>query len=202
MRSFFRFQKALVLLFLLTFTLLLPSLVLAQIDTGSIVGVVRDPSGAVIPGATVTLTSKNTGVSRSVTANADGSYQFAAITPGVYSVQASSTNFESAINSNVQVDVQSRPAIDFTLKVGQSTQVVEVFSATPVLQTENADVGGVVQGAQINDLPLNGRRYSDLALLEAGIQRNQVNQNNTAPGSLQLERESGDAELFFARRNR
>ena len=79
------------------------------------------------------------------------------------------------------MDVQSRPAIDFTLKVGQSTQVVEVLAPTPVLQTETADVGGVVQGAQINDLPLNGRRYSDLALLEAGIQRNQVNQNNTAP---------------------
>ena len=71
--------------------------------------------------------------------------------------------------------MQSRPAIDFTLRLGQSTQVVEVSSAAPVLQTETADVGGVVQGEQINDLPLNGRRYSDLALLEAGIQRNQVN---------------------------
>jgi Carboxypeptidase regulatory-like domain/TonB dependent receptor len=167
--------------FLLVMTLLLPSVVLAQIDTGSVVGVVRDPSGAVIPGATVTLTNTTTGVTRVVTTNADGGYQFAAVTPGVYSVQASATSFESAITSNIQMDVQSRPAIDFTLKVGQSTQVVEVLAPTPVLQTETADVGGVVQGAQINDLPLNGRRYSDLALLEAGIQRNQVNQNNTAP---------------------
>ena len=66
-------------------TLLLPSVVLAQIDTGSVVGVVRDPSGAVIPGATVTLTNTTTGVTRVVTANADGGYQFAAVTPGVFS---------------------------------------------------------------------------------------------------------------------
>jgi len=181
MRSSLRFPKPTAKSFLLALTLLVSSFCLAQIDTGSVVGVVRDPSGAVIAGATVTLTSRTTGVTRSVVTNDDGSYQFAAIPPGVYSVQASSTNFESAINSNVQIDVQSRPAVDFTLRVGQSTQVVEVSSPTPLLQTENADVGGVVQGAQINDLPLNGRRYSDLALLEAGIQRNQVNQNNTAP---------------------
>src|SRR5882724_1982207 len=69
MRSSLRFQKALVIVFLLALTLLLPSFVLAQIDTGSVVGIVRDPSGAVIPGATVVLTSKTTGVSRSVKSN-------------------------------------------------------------------------------------------------------------------------------------
>ena len=176
----FRFLPQTVLLFL-TILFLLPVVLNAQIDTGSIVGVVRDPSGAAIAGATVTLKNEATGVTRVVTTNEDGGYQFAALIPGVYSVQASAQNFESAISTHIEIDVQSRPAIDFTLKVGQSTQVVEVSSITPVLQTETADVGGVVQSQQINDLPLNGRRYSDLALLEAGIQRNQVNQNNTAP---------------------
>ena len=94
MRSLLRFPEPAMKFFVLAFTLLLSSLVCAQIDTGSIVGVVRDPSGAVIPRATVTLTSKTTGVARTVTTNDDGSYQFAAITPGEYSVQASSTNFE------------------------------------------------------------------------------------------------------------
>lgn len=160
---------------------LLPSVIRAQIDTGSIVGVVRDPSGAAIAGATVTLKSNATGVTRVVSTNEDGSYQFAAIIPGVYSVQAAKQNFESAISSNIEINVQSRPAIDFTLKVGPATETIEISSIGPILQTETADVGGVVQSQQINDLPLNGRRYSDLALLEAGIQRNQVNQNNTAP---------------------
>ncbi|MBS1842280.1 MAG: TonB-dependent receptor [Acidobacteria bacterium] len=169
------------LLLLATVFFLIPSVSLGQIDTGSVVGVVRDPSGAAIAGATVTLKNNATGVTRVVTTNEDGSYQFAAILPGVYSVQAAATNFESAISLNIEINVQSRPAIDFTLKLGQSNQVIEVSSIGPILQTETADVGGVVQSQQINDLPLNGRRYSDLALLEAGIQRNQVNQNNTAP---------------------
>jgi hypothetical protein len=165
----------------MAFILLFPCLASAQIDTGSVVGIVSDPSGSAIPGATVTLSNEASGVSRSVTTNSDGEYQFAAVIPGTYSVQATAQNFESAISTHVEVDVQSRPAINFTLKVGSSSQVVEVSSITPVLQTETADVGGVIQREQINDLPLNGRRYSDLALLEAGIQRNQVNTNNTAP---------------------
>jgi len=166
---------------LLAITCVLPSFMAAQIDTGSIVGVVKDPSGAAIVGATITLRNEATGVSRAATTNQDGGYQFPALIPGVYAVQASAAGFESAISKNIEIDVQSRPAIDFTLKVGQSKEVIEVSSAGPVLQTETADVGGVVQKEQINDLPLNGRRYSDLALLEAGIQRNQVNTNNTAP---------------------
>jgi hypothetical protein len=166
---------------LVTILLLLPAVVRAQIDTGSIVGVVRDPSGAAIAGATVVLKNNATGVTRTVNTNDDGSYQFAAVSPGTYSVQANAQSFESAVSTHIQIDVQSRPAIDFTLKVGPASEVVEVTSITPVLQTQSADVGGVVQAEQINDLPLNGRRYSDLALLEAGIQRNQVNTNNTAP---------------------
>ncbi len=160
---------------------LVPGLSFAQIDTGSIVGQVSDPSGAGIPGATLTLKNEATSVSRTVNTNNDGEYQFAAITPGIYSVQAESANFQTEISTHIQIDVQSRPAINFTLKVGASSQTVEVSSITPVLQTETADVGGVVQKEQINDLPLNGRRYSDLALLEAGIQRNAVNTNNQAP---------------------
>lgn len=161
--------------------LFFPSFVFAQIDTGSIVGVVNDPSGAAILGATVTLSNEATGVSRSVTTNSDGSYQFSAISPGTYTVKAEAANFQSAVHTNLEISVQSRPAVDFTLKVGPSSETIEVSSATPVLQTESADVGGVVQAEEINDLPLNGRRYSDLALLEAGIQRNQVNTNNQAP---------------------
>ena len=159
----------------------IPTGAFAQTDTGSIVGTVTDPSGGAVAGTTMTLKNAASGVTRTVTTNVDGSYQFVAVIPGVYSVQASAPNFESAIHTNIEVNVQSRAAVDFSLKLGQTNEVVEVSSASPILQTETADVGGVVQSQQINDLPLNGRRYSDLALLEAGIQRNLVNQNNTAP---------------------
>src|SRR5580704_1172115 len=165
----------------LVITLLIPSFLIAQIDTGAIVGVVKDSTGAAIKSATVTLRNTATGVARVATTNEDGSYLFPALIPSVYTVQVSAPGFAPEIRTNIEIDVQSRPAIDFTLKVGQSKEVVEVTSVTPILQTETADLGGVVQQEQINDLPLNGRRYSDLALLEAGIQRNQVNTNNTAP---------------------
>src|SRR5437868_13497441 len=125
---------------LLATALLVPSLIVAQIDTGSIVGVVKDPSGAAIVNATLTLRNEATGVSRVATTNQDGGYQFPALIPGAYSVQAAAAGFESAISKNIQIDVQSRPAIDFTLKVGQSKEVIEVSSAGPILQTETADV--------------------------------------------------------------
>ena len=154
---------------------------LAQIDTGSITGTVRDSSGAAIPKATVTATNKATNVALTVTTNQVGEYQFNALHPGDYSVKAAVSGFSTQEVSDVQLDVQSRPSVDFTLKVGDVTQTLEVQSIAPLLDTQTADVGGVVQEQQINDLPLNGRRYADLALLEAGIQKNLTNTNNTAP---------------------
>ena len=82
--------------------------------------------------------------------------------------------------SHVQIDVQSRPSIDFNLKIGDASQTVQVESAAPLLNTQTADVGGVVQQQQIRDLPLNGRRYADLALLEAGIQKDPTVSNAAA----------------------
>ena len=152
----------------------------AQIDSGSIVGAIRDPSGAAVPNATITLTNDATGVARTTATNTSGEYQFAAVTPGTYSVKAVGKGFSAQIEKNIEIHVQSRPSIDFVLKVGDITEVVQVESQAPLLQTQSADVGGVVQEKQIRDLPLNGRRYADLALLEAGIQKNYTNQNNQA----------------------
>ena len=152
-----------------------------QIDTGSIVGTVRDSSGASIPNAAITLTNKATNVSLNTTSNDAGEYQFNALHPGSYSLKAAVSGFSAQQFSDVQIDVQSRQSVDFTLQVGNVTQTMEVQSTTPLLNTQTADVGGVVQQQQIRDLPLNGRRYADLALLEPGIQKNLTNPNNTAP---------------------
>lgn len=143
----------------------------AQIETGSIVGTVRDQSGATVPKATITVTNKATSVSVTTTTNHAGEYQVVSLAPGTYQVKAEARGFSSEVTDNVELHVQSRPSIDFSLKVGEVSQVVEVQSSTPLLQTQTADVGGVVESQQINDLPLNGRRYADLALLTAGVQK-------------------------------
>ena len=163
---------------------ILASQAFAQIDTGSIVGSVRDPSGATVPNATITLTNDATSVARTTVTNGAGEYQFAAVPPGLYSVKAAASGFASQMEKNIEIHVQARPSIDFTLKVGDVAEVLQVESQTPLLQTQSADVGGVVQEKQIRDLPLNGRRYADLALLEAGIQKNLTNPNNQAPDRL------------------
>src|ERR1700720_4811601 len=91
------------ILLMTAFILLFPRLVSAQIDTGSVVGIVSDPSGAAIPGATVTLSNEASGVSRSVTTNGDGEYQFAAVLPGPAAVQATAPNFESAVQPHIEI---------------------------------------------------------------------------------------------------
>ncbi len=167
--------------------------VFAQIDTGSIVGTVEDASGAAVPKATVTLTNLGTNVVTTTTTNEAGGYQFNALTPGRYTVKASAAGFASQVVSDVEIHVQSRPNVDFSLKPGQISEVVQVEAVAPLLQTQSADVGGVVQSQTIRDLPLNGRRYADLALLEAGVQKNLTNPNNPAPdrfssnGNLELQ---------------
>ncbi len=161
--------------------LLLCACAVAQIDRGSIVGSVRDASGGSIANATVTALEKSTNVLLTTTTNGSGQYQFNALKPGNYSVKASLAGFSAQQFPDVQVEVQGRPSIDFNLQIGNVTQTLEVQAQTPLLDTETADVGGVVHARQIVDLPLNGRRYADLALLEPGIQRNLTNPNNTAP---------------------
>jgi hypothetical protein len=145
-----------------------------QLDTGSIVGTVRDASGSVVPKTTITAINNATSSVMTTTTTASGQFQFSAVRVGVYTLKASAPGFGSKVINDVQIDVQSHASIDFQLTVGDVAQSVEVTSAAPLLSTQSADVGGVVQEQQIHDLPLNGRRYSDLALLEAGIQKSPV----------------------------
>jgi hypothetical protein len=149
--------------------LLLSTAALAQIDTGSIVGTVRDSSGATIPNATVTLTNAATNQTTTTTTNSAGEFQFQSLHPGAYSLKASVSGFSTQEFSNIEVDVDSRISRDFSLQVGNVTQTLEVQSIAPLLDTQTAELGGVVRQQQIVDLPLNGRRYADLALLEAGV---------------------------------
>lgn len=150
---------------------LISSLAICQIDRGAIVGKVMDSSGAVIPRANVVVTNKGTGVAIATSTNDAGEYQVLALIPGTYSVKISAQGFDSFVRDNVVLHVQDRIAVPVTLKPGSVSQEVNVSGAPELLQTEKADIGNVVNSQQVNDLPLNGRRYADLALLEPGVQK-------------------------------
>jgi hypothetical protein len=144
----------------------------AQIDTGTITGTLHDQQDAVIPAATVTIRNIATGITTVTKTNGNGSYEVLSLIPGTYSVEAAAAGFSGAKNPTVEIHVKSRAEVDFTLKVGATSDQVEVNDAAVLLQTQSADVGAVVGAQQINDLPLNSRRYADLALLSPGIFRN------------------------------
>jgi hypothetical protein len=157
----------------LVVTLLAGGRLCAQVDTGAILGTVKDQSGAVIPGAKLTLTNEGTGFNVSTVAEADGSYVFRPVKIGTYSVEAEYKGFQRILQEHVTVNVQQQVVVDFTLVPGQVTQTVEVASAAPLLQTQEASVGQVVTARTINDLPLNGRNFTFLAQLAAGVTQGQ-----------------------------
>lgn len=141
----------------------------AQVDTGTVGGSVHDSSGAVIPGAKVTLTNQAQGTSNTTTTNSSGAYQFPDVRVGIYTVTVDATGFSSVSRTNVSVSVQQHFVADFQLQPGMVTQRVEVTATAAQLQTQDASRGIVVQAQTINNLPLNGRNYTFLAQLEPGV---------------------------------
>src|SRR3989454_2632749 len=151
----------------------------AQFDTASVVGTVRDSSGAVIPDATVTLTNVETGLSIVKTTGAAGLYEFFTVKPGTYVITAEKPGFALALVDNVQVQVGSRPRVDLTLTIGQVTEKVQVTASSPLVETDSSQRGQVITGAQTRELPLNGREYSALALLTTGVRQSALNRSTT-----------------------
>ncbi len=139
------------------------------VGTGSIIGVVNDPSGAVVGGASVTITNTATNLVIKVTSNSSGSYTSGALTPGDYRVQVSAKGF-STVNQTVPVQVGNTATANVSLPVGQESQVIEVQAGAAEVNTEQATVQGVLTRQQIENLPVNGRNFLDLAQLEPGVQ--------------------------------
>jgi len=157
---------------------------LAQVDTGSVLGVVKDTSGAVIPSAKVDLISVQTGLTLTATAGSDGTYIFTPVKIGSYRVEAQAHGFAKEVQESVTVDVQQRVVVDFTLHPGGITQTVEVTGAPPQLQTQDASVGQVVAAREVNNLPLNGRNFTFLAQTVAGVNTPQADtRGNAASGA-------------------
>jgi hypothetical protein len=152
---------------ILPFLVTSPS-VIAQIDQGSISGTVQDISGAVVPGAVVTITSQDTALQFTRKTDASGFYVFTPIKIGRYVLVASAAGFESARQENIQVDVSQRVGVNLTLKPGTASETVTVTS-TPEIQTEDASTGQVFSTQVINDTPLDGRNYVFVAQLATGV---------------------------------
>ena len=139
------------------------------ISTGSIQGTITDQGRAVVPGARVTITNQATGQSVSVTTTTSGAYASGALTPGNYTVRIEAKGFK-ATEAPIRVDVSVTSPGNFQLQVGQETQVVEVQGSTVAVNTEQATVQGILTEQQIENLPINGRNFLELAQLEPGVQ--------------------------------
>ena len=141
----------------------------AQKDAGAIVGLVRDPSGAVVAGAKVTVTDVDRGIEVKLTSNAAGEYVASPLRIGRYSVTVEKEGFKKAVAGPVQVNIQDRVGVDISLAPGMATETMTVTGDRPQLETETSELGQVVDSKRINALPLNGRNYAQLALLGTGV---------------------------------
>lgn len=155
------------ILFSLTFVCLASTLK-AQVDTGTILGTVHDNTGAVIPGASVTIRNEGTSFTQNTKTSNSGGYVFTPLRIGKYSVEVESPGFKKERRSGLELNIQQQLVADFSLSVGDVSTEVEVTAAAPILQTENGSVGQVIDTQSINDLPLNGRNYTFLARLVPG----------------------------------
>jgi hypothetical protein len=156
--------------FLLCFcSLSIPAFSQTTISTGSIQGTITDPTGAVVPHATVTITNKATGQKRVLVATATGAYSSGALIPGDYTVRVDAKGFKTTeLSITVQVGVTS--AGNVKLQVGAASTVVSVTGTTVAVNTEQATVQNVLTRSQISNLPINGRNFLDLAQLTPGVQ--------------------------------
>ncbi len=132
---------------------------------GEVTGRVTDPSGAVIPGASVTLTNVNTNAVRKVVTTEAGAYTFPSIAPGFYRLRTELAGFKVAVSEPFEVQVQQVVRLDMVLQLGQVSETVEVAATADLLQAENATLGAVVENKIITDLPLNGRSYLGLVAM-------------------------------------
>ena len=168
----------------LVFSLLFASTALvAQTFRGTILGTVTDASGAVLPGAKVSVVNIATGIERTTATSADGSYAVPELPIGNYTVSVSSAGFQTSVTKDVVVDVAAGRRVDAHLKTGQVTEVVEVSSETlPQVDTTSAELGGVLTAQTIENIPVNGRDYTKLIYLNPGVSGS-PDQISDSPGS-------------------
>ena len=141
----------------------------AQTPTAKVTGTVRDPSGAVISGVTVTIVNLQTGTRADSTANERGIYSISFLNPGLYEMTAESQGFKRHVRQNVRLETGQVAAIDITLEIGEVSETVNVTAATPLLQAETSSVGQLIENTTIINMPLASRRAASLVRLMGGV---------------------------------
>ena len=164
--------------------LLVSQVVLAQTSSGALSGRAVDPSGASLPGVTVTATNNATGFSRNVVTGPDGIYHFPSLPVGTYSVLAELNGFTSVTTRNVEINVATERNINVTLKQATVKEQITVTAAAPLVETSPA-VGTTISQREMENLPLNGRQFANLGSLAPGTSLS-VNSDPTKPGQLTI----------------
>ena len=154
---------------LLVCLFLVASVSVAQSPNGTVSGIVLDPSGGLIVGADVLIINNATGVQYPGKANSEGYYVVPNIPPGTYRIQVSNSGFKTIIKPDIVIHVEDALAVNFTLPIGAASEIVTVEGGAPLINTENASVGTVIDRNFVESLPLNGRSFNTLLQLTPGV---------------------------------
>ena len=194
MKQGVRSFRALVAVLALFSLLTIPSVMFAQTTTTvAITGIVTDTTGAVVKGATLTLTHASTGSVQTATSDAGGRFVFPVVNPGDYKLKAEAKGFRTNVTNDLVVEVDKSLNAEVKLEVGASSEVVEVTASSMTeVQTQDASVGEVLSGTELNRLPVNGRSAAQLIFLQPGVEPDMGHQNgmnsDDAGGALPIRR--------------
>jgi hypothetical protein len=164
-------RRGTILLVLACLVLHLPPWAAAQLSSSSMKGTITDSTGAVVPSVTVNATSRGTGFSRSAVANESGQYSMSDLPPGSYDVFAERPGFKKVLLNEIRLFVGQTATVDIQLEVGQVSESVSVTATAPLIQESSSQVGTVIEGKMLTDIPLNGRNFLQLNLLAPGATR-------------------------------
>ena len=155
-------------------------LLMAQVTTGTISGTVKDSTGAVIPGAAITIRNADTGITRNVTTGEAGHFLVPQLALGNYEITAESAGFQTTVRSGINLTMGREAVVDFTLQVGAVAERITVTGEAPLIETTSSTVSGLVTQTQIKELPLNARSFEQLTFLEPNVyyQRNSTKSTN------------------------
>lgn len=156
---------------------------MAQVTTGSILGTVRDGTGAVIANATINITDTGKGTVYSRQTDSDGEYNVQFLIPGTYTVSAELSGFKRSLSSNVVLDIDQKARVDLALEPGGATETIQVNTTPPLIRLDSSELGEVVGKRQVQNLPLNGRNFASLVYLVPGVTSGQAGENLSGSSS-------------------